>query len=78
MTSGMTVSPWIEKAMPFAPSRTATLMPISSPLMLSSGPPELPGLMSALVWIRFVSLTPFGSSILRSSALTMPAETVSS
>ena len=33
-------------------ARTATLMPIMSPSMFSSGPPELPGLMLASVWIR--------------------------
>ena len=40
------------KPIPWAPARTATLMPISSPLMLISGPPEFPGLMLASVWIR--------------------------
>ena len=35
--------------MPWAPARMATLTPISSPLMFSSGPPELPGLMLASV-----------------------------
>ena len=29
----------------------AELIPITSPLMLSSGPPELPGLIGASVWI---------------------------
>ena len=29
----------------------ATLTPINSPLMLTRGPPELPGLMLASVWI---------------------------
>ena len=42
----------IAKPMPWAPARTATLMPITSPSMLRSGPPELPGLMLASVWIR--------------------------
>ena len=39
------------KPMPWAPARMATLTPTSSPLMFSSGPPELPGLMLASVWI---------------------------
>ena len=47
-------------------------MPISSPLMLSSGPPELPGLMLASVWIRPVSVSPVGMVISRPRALTMP------
>ncbi len=37
---------------PWAPARTATLMPISSPSTLISGPPEFPGLMQASVWIK--------------------------
>ena len=40
------------KADALAPARTATLTPIISPSMFSSGPPELPGLMGASVWIR--------------------------
>ena len=34
------------------PARTATLTPIISPSMFNNGPPELPGLMGASVWIR--------------------------
>ena len=30
----------------------AVLMPITSPAMLNSGPPELPGLMAASVWMK--------------------------
>ena len=30
----------------------AVLMPITSPARLSSGPPELPGLMAASVWMK--------------------------
>ena len=51
-------------------------MPISSPLMLTSGPPELPGLMLAFVWIRSVSVSPDGMVTSRPRALTMPVETV--
>ncbi len=38
------------------PQRTATcpLIPTSSPAMLISGPPELPGLIAASVWIASV------------------------
>ena len=48
----MALSTGMAKPMPWAPARTATLMPIISPSMFSSGPPELPGLMLASVWIR--------------------------
>ena len=34
------------------PARTATLTPIISPSMFTNGPPELPGLMGAEVWIK--------------------------
>jgi hypothetical protein len=30
----------------------AVLMPITSPARFSSGPPELPGLMAASVWMK--------------------------
>ena len=45
----MAMSTGIAKPMPWAPARTATLMPIISPSMFNSGPPELPGLMLASV-----------------------------
>ncbi len=45
------VSTGMAKPIPWAPARMATLTPTSSPLTLSSGPPELPGLMAASVWI---------------------------
>lgn len=31
----------------------AVLIPMTSPLMLSSGPPEFPKLMAASVWMKF-------------------------
>ena len=34
------------------------LMPTSSPLALTSAPPELPGLIAALVWMALVTTTP--------------------
>ena len=43
-----------EKPMPIEPpdgDRMAVLMPITSPAMLNSGPPELPLLMAASVWM---------------------------
>ena len=44
-----------EKPMPTEPpdgEKMAVLMPITSPLRLNSGPPELPLLMAASVWIK--------------------------
>ena len=35
---------------------TAVLMPTTSPAALTSGPPELPELIAASVWIRPVSV----------------------
>ena len=43
-------------------------MPINSPLIFSSGPPEFPGLMLAFVWIRLESTAPPGITISRPSA----------
>ncbi len=37
---------------PPVPLRMAVLMPISSPRMLTSAPPELPGLIAASVWMK--------------------------
>ena len=51
----------------------ALLMPITSPDMFTSGPPELPGLIAASVW-RKSSNGPW--PIERPLALMMPAVTV--
>ena len=43
------------KPMPIEPPEgemMAVLMPITSPFMLNSGPPELPRLMAASVWMK--------------------------
>ncbi len=45
----------IAKPMPMLPpvrERIAELMPTSSPLRLTSAPPELPGLIDASVWMK--------------------------
>ena len=45
----------IEKPMPIEPPEgemMAVLMPTTSPAMLNSGPPELPRLMAASVWMK--------------------------
>ena len=58
----------------------AELMPMTSPAMFTSGPPELPGLIAASVWIalmnEFSSAGPAETG--RFSALTMPVVTVDS
>ena len=53
-----------------------SLRPSTSPLALSSGPPELPGLIGASVWIAPGIVQPFGALIER-PALTIPEVTVS-
>ena len=52
------------------------LTPITSPFMSSSGPPELPWLIAASVWIASSIEKLFGEVIWRCSALTMPVVTV--
>ena len=47
------------------------LMPITSPCKFSSGPPELPGLMAASVWMASSMSMPSGSCTGRIE-LTMP------
>ena len=53
------------------------LMPISSPWMFSSGPPELPRLMEASVWMRFEKRRSWACTS-RCRPETMPSETVCS
>ena len=52
------------------------LTPITWPAASSSGPPELPWLIGASVWIESLIEKLFGESIVRWSALTMPLVTV--
>ena len=66
----------IEKPMPIDPpdgEKIAVLMPITWPSMLNSGPPELPRLIAASVWMKS-SYWPWWMS--RPRAETMPAVTV--
>ena len=59
------------------PERTRVLMPITSPSALSSGPPELPGLIAASVWIRSKRFPEIPSwATLRLRLLMMPIVTV--
>ena len=73
------VSMGMAKPMPAALARMAVLMPITSPNSLRRGPPELPGLMAASVWMKFTFL--FGmptSAAERCSDETIPRVTVES
>ena len=65
-----------EKQMPCAPMITAVLTPITSARELTSGPPELPGLSAASVWMTSPIRRPFWARSERPTALTMPAVTV--
>ncbi len=57
---------------------TAVLMPITSPRDDTSGPPELPGLSAASVWITSSIMRPVVARSVRPSADTTPAVTVDS
>ena len=50
--------------------------PITWPAALISGPPELPGLIGASVWIALGIVNWLGAVIVRPTALMMPAVTV--
>src|SRR5579884_2208667 len=51
-------------------------IPTTRPAMSTSAPPELPGLIGALVWITFGSVTPPPSDSVRLSALMIPSVTL--
>ena len=71
----------IAKPTPSLPPESLSICevtPITSPLRFSSGPPELPWLIAASVWIESSIAKSFGEVICRWSALTMPLVTVSS
>ena len=51
---GRAMSIGMAKPMPFWSAAIAVLMPTTLPPASSSGPPELPGLIAASVWIRLV------------------------
>ena len=55
---GRAVSMAIEKPRFWASATIAVFMPTTWPAALTSGPPELPGLMAASVWMRPWSSTP--------------------
>ena len=72
----------IEPSLPVEAVRIEELMPTTLPSRSTSGPPLLPGLIAASVWIAgYVVVLPWPSSPTstgRSSALTMPLVTVDS
>ncbi len=81
-SSFLSVFTGIAKPMPIEPPEDWppvaiwALMPITRPWPSSSGPPELPGLMAASVWITSAMLKLLGASIVRCTAETMPVVTV--
>jgi hypothetical protein len=66
------------KQMPWARLIMAVLMPTTSPALETSGPPELPGLSAASVWITSSISRPPTERSERPSADTTPAVTVDS
>ena len=61
---------------PVLPVEIAALTPITAPLASMSGPPELPGLIAASVWMMWSIVCAFGDWMRRCSALTIPEVTV--
>ena len=68
----------IAKQIPCAEWMIAVLMPITRPRLSSSGPPLLPGLSAASVWITLSTRWPVMLRKVRPRALTTPAVTVES
>jgi hypothetical protein len=64
--------------MPCAPLIIAVLIPTTSPVVATSGPPELPGLSAASVWMTSSMHRPLRARKDRPSAETTPAVTVDS
>ena len=72
---GRAMSIGMAKPMPLLFEAIAVLMPMTFPPASSSGPPELPGLIAASVWMRFVSDSLLSVVIARPLADTMPLVT---
>mmetsp|Transcript_27993 Transcript_27993/g.89207 ORF Transcript_27993/g.89207 Transcript_27993/m.89207 type:complete len:266 (-) Transcript_27993:4316-5113(-) len=74
-TTRRTVSTGMAKPMPLKPpvlDTSATLTPMRRPLLSSSGPPLLPGLMAASVCTQLRMMAPVTPRTSRPSALTTP------
>src|ERR1700681_3997637 len=79
-TVGFTICAGMANPMPEKPPVSETrkvLMPTTSPWTLTSGPPELPGLIAASVWMNWPGERRSAAKGLgRFNALTMPRVTV--
>ena len=73
-----TAKPMPTLPLPLPPVSICELMPITWPCALSSGPPELPGLIGASVWMTLSIVKPLGAVIERCSAETTPVVSVRS
>ena len=73
--SGIATLIGMAKPIPWADPATAVSIPMTAPLVSTSGPPLLPGLIAASVWIRSLRL-PLVSVIVRSTPETTPTVTV--
>ncbi len=72
---GRAMSIGMAKPMPLLSVAMAVLMPTIAPFASSSGPPELPGLMAASVWMRLFSVVSLSVEMLRPLADTIPLVT---
>ena len=72
---GRAMSIGMAKPMPLLFWAIAVLMPTTFPPASSSGPPELPGLIAASVWMRLVSDSLLSVVMARPLAETMPLVT---
>ena len=72
---GRAMSIGIAKPMPLESVATAVFTPTTAPEASASGPPELPGLMAASVWIRLVIRVPLSTRMSRPLAETIPLVT---
>ena len=73
-----TAKPMPTLPLPLPPVAICELMPITRPAASSSGPPELPGLIAASVWMTLSIAKPLGAWIWRCSAETTPVVSVRS
>mmetsp|Transcript_11136 Transcript_11136/g.23777 ORF Transcript_11136/g.23777 Transcript_11136/m.23777 type:complete len:255 (+) Transcript_11136:35-799(+) len=82
LTTRRTVSTGMANPMPTLPpvrppgEMMAVLTPTSLPRESRSGPPELPGLMAASVWMQFLIARPLAATTSRPSAETTPCVSV--
>ena len=72
---GRAMSIGMAKPMPLLSAAIAVLMPTTLPSASSSGPPELPGLIAASVWMRLLRCWSPSVVIERPLAETMPLVT---